>query len=284
MKKTSISVLFDMICDGDENMMEFLSNYAIFFGIWILIIAIIAICKWNRPMLGLLFPEKKQAIRHFCIGTLLGFGTNAFCVIMSVILGDIKLTYGGFRPEIIIIFMIAVFIQSGAEEITDRMYLYSKLRRRYVSPLVAFLVNAVTFTLMHKGNDGFTPVAGMQIFAIAVLFSEFMYWYDGLWISMAFHAAWNFTQSIFFGLPNSGIVSSYSVFRLDAASAENGLFYNVGFGVEGSVGALLLISAIAVWVFIRNRGKEERNDIWRPFEAAVVQESDGESFPPASNG
>ncbi|MBP1554950.1 MAG: CPBP family intramembrane metalloprotease, partial [Oscillospiraceae bacterium] len=247
MRITPLGSLLDLITGGDGNLKEFLWTSTAFFGIWIVVL-VVMLRRSNRPMFSLLFPGKGQAFRHFCVGTLLGFCSNAFCVVISVLLGDIKLTYSGFKPVIIIAFMIAVFIQSGAEELTDRMYLYSKLRRRYVSPLVAVILNSGTFAALHAFNDGFTLTAGLEILATGLLFSLFVYWYDGLWIAMAFHAAWNFTQSIFFGLPNSGVVSSYSVFKLDAASAENGFFYNVGFGVEGSVGSLLVNIAIAAAV------------------------------------
>ena len=90
----------------------------------------------------------------------------------------------------------------------------------------------------------------------------------------AFHAAWNFTQSIFFGLPNSGIVSAYSVFRLDAASATNGPFYNVNFGVEGSAGAVLVLIAVGVVILLKNHGKAEHTDIWAKADQAAIEKQE----------
>ncbi len=150
------------------------------------------------------------------------------------------------------------------------MYLYSKLRRRYIWPAVAVIGNSLVFMLMHAAIDGFTEVAAIQLFFVAVLFSLIMYWYDGLWIVMAYHTALNFCQSVFFGLPNNGIVSSYSVFRLDAASAENGLFYNVDFGVEGSVGAVLVLFIEIIIVILLNRKKPEKNDIWSESDVSAA--------------
>ena len=76
------------------------------------------------------------------------------------------------------------------------------------------------------------------------------------------HTGWKFSQNIVFGLPNSGLVSEYSLFKLDAASAEEGLFYNVNFGVEGSVGAMLVFTFILFVIILLNRGKPEKNDVW----------------------
>lgn len=270
-KIPAVEGLFQWIADGDENMYQFLKDYSLFLGIWILFFLFVLPRKKNWPMLKLIAP-KKNVFKQILAGFLLGFGSNSFCVLMSVLMGDIKLYYYGFDPIPFLAFVIAVFIQSGAEEITDRLYLYTKLRRRYRWPLVAMLVNPLVFSLMHMGNEGFTFLAGLQIFVVGLVFTELVYWYDGLWIAMVFHASWNFCQSIFFGLPNSGIVSSYSVFKLDAASAEDGFFYNVNFGVEGSVGAVIILIAMSVILFIINRNKPEKLDIWAPYDIAPEPE------------
>ena len=89
-----------------------------------------------------------------------------------------------------------------------------------------------------------------------------VYYYDALWMAMAFHATWNFTQNIIFGLPNSGIVSAYSIFNLEAASARDGLFYSVNFGVEGSIGACLVLALTGIVIYLVSRKRGEENDLW----------------------
>lgn len=123
---------------------------------------------------------------------------------------------------------------------------------------------------MHLFNPGISFLAVVQLILVAVLFSLFVYYYNGLWIAMAFHAAWNFTQSIVFGLPNSGIVSAYSVFKLAAASATNGLFYNVNFGVEGSMGSNIILLALCIVLIVKNRGKAEHTDVWAEADQAAI--------------
>ena len=54
----------------------------------------------------------------------------------------------------------------------------------------------------------------------------------------------NFTQNFLFGLPNSGLISEASVFSLDAANAQDSMFYNVAFGVEGAIPAVLADAAL----------------------------------------
>ena len=254
---------------ADEGVTTFLSMYFEFIGIWIAFILLITIFRSNWPMWKAFFYNGHgNNIRSILVGILLGGGMNGFCILMSVLQGDIKLSFNAFEPTIFFAFLLCVFIQSGAEEIVDRCYLYQKLRRRYRWPAIAVLVNSLVFAALHLGNPGVTPLGILQVFEIGVLFSLIVYYFDSLWTAIWAHTAWNFSQSIVFGLPNSGIVSAYSVFKLEAASARDGIFYNTGFGVEGSIGANIVIGAAIVIVLIAGllRGRGERVDLWTRLE------------------
>ena len=270
---------FEKILGGNHDAAVFLIDYFNFFGIWVVFFLVVVIFKGNRPMLQAIkysSPRMQESadstvkrrnragnnLRGLLIGFAMGFGCNGFCILMSVLLGDIYIEYSGFEPLPFILFLICVFIQSAGEELADRWYLYQKLRRRYKSPWIAIIVNSLVFMSLHLFNPGISVLALIQLFTVGAIFSLLVYYYNGLWIAAAFHAAWNFSQSIFFGLPNSGIVSAYSVFKLDAASAKNGLFYNVNFGVEGSLGAVLVLIAMGAAIVLKNRGKSEHTDIW----------------------
>ena len=249
------------------NLEMFLSSYLEFIGIWIAVLLFTAVPKSNRPMLkSFWYNRNGNNLKGIIAGILLGFGTNSFCVLMSWLSGNIKFSYYGFEPVILLMFIAAIFIQSGAEELMDRYYLYEKLRRRYASPLVAILVNSLVFMLLHIPNPGFTAKAGSQIFLIGVIFSLLVYYYDSLWAAIWFHTTWNFTQNIIFGLPNSGIVSEYSIFKLEAVTAQSGFFYDVKFGVEGSIGSSLVLLVILIAIILMNRNKPERSDVWAQAE------------------
>jgi hypothetical protein len=80
------------------------------------------------------------------------------------------------------------------------------------------------------------------------------------------HTLWNFAQNIVYGLPNSGVVSLYSVFKLDAASS--GFFFDPVFGVEGSIGAVILLALTLVGLvaYAKKRGLKPY-DLWADPEA-----------------
>ena len=254
---------------GDEDGVTFLLQYFDFIGIWILFMLITAVFKGNWPMWKAYFYNGHgNNFKAVLAGILLGFGTNGFCILMSVIMGDIKLSFNEFRPLVFLIFLLCVWIQSGAEEIVDRCYLYQKLRRRYRWPVIAVLGNALVFMALHMLNPGVTAWGLGQVFLFGVLASLIIYYWDSLWAAIWMHTAWNFSQSIVFGLPNSGIVSKYSVFKLEAASARDCLFFSTSFRVEGSKGANAIIGGLIVIILlyglITKRG--EKADHWEEME------------------
>ena len=254
---------------GDADSVEFLLQYFEFYGIWLLFMLVILIFKDNWPMWkAFLYNGHGNNLKAIPAGILLGFGMNGFCVLMSAVMGDIKLSFNGFAPLPFFAFLLCVMIQSGAEEIVDRCYLYQKLRRRYRWPIIAVLVNSLVFMALHMLNPGVTKLGLLQVFLIGVLFSLIVYYWDSLWTVIWAHTAWNFSQSIVFGLPNSGIVSKFSVFKLEAASARDGIFYQTSFGVEGSMGSNAIIAGAIVIVLIyglvTKRG--EMADHWEELE------------------
>jgi len=253
---------FRLITASDA-VLELLYIYYSFIGCFLLFLLVCVVFRNNRPMLRQLAPTQNgRWLKGALIGLLLGFGFNGLCVLMSTLLGDITLFYYDFDPPLFFTFLLLIFIQSGTEELIDRVYLYQKLRRRYRNPAVAILGNAFMFSVMHLFNPGFTVLSFFSILFTGILCSLFVYYYNNIWIAIMLHSAWNFTQNILFGLPNSGLVSEYSLFKLEAASARNGFFYTVNFGVEGSLGEVLismLLIAAVLWI---NRGKPEKCDLW----------------------
>ena len=177
-------------------------------------------------------------------------------------MGDIKLSFSSFDPLLLLLFFVVILMQCGAEELIDRLYLYQKLRRRYNLPIIAIAGSTIAFVLNHLFAPGFSIIPAIMIAVTGVLWALLVYYYDCFWAAITFHTAWNYTQSIIFGLPNSGEVSAYSIFTMDPTSVRNGFFYDTAFGVEGSIGAMILMFFVTVAIICINRGKGEKNDLW----------------------
>lgn len=233
--------------------------YLSFIGIWTLTLLYLRFTKKNRPILQAVGRNATgNNWKNLLLGTALGFGLNGICILAAWLNKDISLYYDSFRPVSFVIIFIAVFVQSSAEELVCRGFLYQRLRRSYQNPAVAIIGNSLLFALLHLTNEGVTILSVLNIFIVGILFSFIVCYMDSLWCAMAMHASWNFTQNILFGLPNSGIVSPYSVFRLDTAAARDSFAYNVGFGIEGTLFAdmVLVLACICMYLWGRKTGRK----------------------------
>ena len=226
--------------------------YLAFIGIWVLMLLRIRLSKKDRSILTAVGPKARgNNGKMLLVGAAIGFGLNTFCILIAWLHKDIVLYFDSFRPVALVGLFIAVFIQSSAEELACRGFLYQKLLRSYRNPAVAVIGNSLFFGILHLLNDGVTVLSIVNIVMVALLFSLIVYYTDSLWCAFMAHAVWNYTQNIIFGLPNSGIVSSFSVFKLDASTAMNSFAYNVGFGIEGTVVAdvVLILATAAVYLW-----------------------------------
>lgn len=232
--------------------------YGEFIGIWLVMIAALWIFKKNRPILACVGTKvKTNNLVYLGIGIALGFGMNAFCAFIAWLNQDIRLSFDSFKPVSFVIIFAAVFVQSSAEELLCRCYLYQKLLKSYKNPLVAIIGNAMFFALLHLMNDGITVWSFINIAINGILYSMIVYYTGSLWCVFAAHTGWNFTQNIILGLPNSGSVQPYSVLKPDAVSATSSFAYDVVFGVEGSIVTTVVSAAacIALYLWYRKHPK-----------------------------
>ena len=215
--------------------------------------------KRNRFIFRTFLPgHPGNTVKALLQGLLVGFAMNFGCILLALINGDIKLFLNFSLHQIPFYFfaLVCVFVQSSAEELWTRGFMYERINVRY--PLwVAILINGLFFGALHLMNPGvgFLPIFDICVCGIAFSLGK---WYTGsIWFPMGIHTAWNFTQNFLFGLPNSGLVSEVSVFGLDAASATDSAVYNVAFGVEGAVPAVIgdVILGIACLILAAKKGR-----------------------------
>ena len=238
----------------------FLLEYLLFIGIDILVLVYCAL--WEKDIFrSFLHPKQGGAAgntgKDFALGLLIGFVMNGICILIAWLHGDVHFYAGRFQLLYLLCAFVCVCVQSGAEELVTRGYMMGALGKRY--PVwVAIATNALLFAALHLANTGITVLSFLNIAAIGLALSLVIYYLDSLWMCVAIHTAWNFTQNFLFGLPNSGVVSKSSFLHLDAAS--DSLFYDVAFGVEGTLTAVVVIAAFAVGVvlFVKRKGLKAR--------------------------
>ena len=244
-----------------------LGFYASFITVWVIVILFCLIVKSNRPILRSFWRGLKgNTVSKYLLGLLLGFGMNALSIGMAVLHKDIRITWPGIAASAIVplfIVAVAVVVQCGSEEILYRGYFFQRMQKGYQSPVFAIFINPIPFLLAHVFNPGVTVLALINIYLVGVVMSLMLYYFDSFWLVVAFHSAWNFTQNVIFGLPNSGNLPGFSIGKLDTANAGNSFFYNAGFGVEATgFTTLMLIGIIVVFSLLVYKSKKTPTDIW----------------------
>jgi membrane protease YdiL (CAAX protease family) len=108
----------------------------------------------------------------------------------------------------------------------------------------AAMLLSLFFAFLHRSNPGETAFGLCQIVLIALFFC-FTLWRTGtLWFAVGFHAAWDWSQSFFYGTPDSGILAKG---HLLGSSVVGPAWLNGGsVGPEGSVLAVPLIALLFV--------------------------------------
>ena len=257
-------ILMNVLGVYDSDLGSTAGMYFLFIGIWA-VLFLNALIKKNRPLFKAYGTGcAGNNVKNLLIGYLIGFGMNGLAILMAWMHGDIYMYFDRFELVPFLILFVAVFVQSAAEEMVCRGFIYQRVLRTYRDKFwLAVIVNSVFFGAIHLGNDGISALAIVDLVVTGFLFTAMIYYFDSLWMAMAAHAGWNFTQSILAGLPNSGMVVPYSVFKLDAATARDSFFYNVAFGVEGTVPAIAIqVVVLAAIVMIGRKMDGRPTDIW----------------------
>ena len=250
--------------EGNAEFLEILGDNFAFLGYWIIAIIYLLLVKSDKPILRAFGREPRgNTVKMALWGLLIGLCLNALCVGIAVFHGDIQLSFSSFPVLKLLIVLLSVLVQSGGEELLCRGVLYQRLRKGYRNPWVAILVNPIVFVLMHILLPGITVWAVLSIYLVGVTFGLMVYYLDSLWMAMAAHAAWNFTQNFIFGLPNSGSVYDLAIFKLNSATARTSLCYNVEFGVEASATAVLAFVFVSAILLCLGKKKNLKSlDVW----------------------
>lgn len=233
--------------------------YILFIYIWIVVFFVIFIFKNNHYIIDKITTKSKgNNIAYLFLGLLVGLVLNGFCALIAMINGDFTLRFSQFEIFPAIGLLFAVFVQSSAEELLCRGFMYHRLLKSTNSPTFAIIFNSLFFAALHLFNNGMSILPFYCIFIFGVLTSMIVYYFDSLWMVMGLHAMWNFTQSILFGLPNSGINVPYSIFKI-GGSVKGSFAYNPTFGLEGTIlsCALMTICCVALYLWKSKKNKEE---------------------------
>jgi uncharacterized protein len=149
---------------------------------------------------------------------------------------------------------LLVFIFTGIfEESLLRGYLQYTLTRG-IGFWWGALLMSILFGAIHGSNKGESPVGLFAAGAVGLVFCISLWYTGSLWWAIGFHASWDWAQTFFYGTPDSGMIARG---HLLSEHPTGPLLWSGGpTGPEGSlyILPLLLIMALAMWLWWRGRG------------------------------
>lgn len=152
------------------------------------------------------------------------------------------------------------FTSSIVEEILFRGIIF-RITEEKLGSYLALVISALLFGAAHLANPNSSLIAGIGIAIQAgVLLGAAYIYTKNLWMPIALHFAWNFTQAGIFGAATSGnaIGKSWLTTKIEGIELISG----GAFGPEGSIQATLFCLIVAIGLIIRS---ERQNKMVKPF-------------------
>lgn len=199
-------------------------------------------CIEKRPLTSMGF-KKKNAVRDYLIGLVLGFAMFSAVILINVITGAMTVeglnnSFSTMNIVYIVLFFIGFVIQGASEEIMVRGYFMTSLGAKH-NMWLALLISSGMFGLLHVGNPGFTFLGFVNIILVGVMFGLYIICFDNIWGACALHTMWNFVQGNFYGVQVSGLTMSDSVLTT-TINEEMKLINGGSFGAEGGIATTIV--------------------------------------------
>lgn len=231
----------------------------------ILIITVIIYCtkieKRSCHSTGIV---KKDAVKHYAQGLLIGIVSFSFCVLLGVITGVIDIN--GINKNcsilIVVLYLLGFMIQGFSEEISFRGYFMVSLMKRS-SAVKAVIINSLAFAICHILNPGLTILAFANLMIIGVFLSLYVIKTNDIWGAAGYHSMWNFAQGTLYGISVSGTTVGNSIFN-STTNESHWLLSGGEFGMEGSIFTTIVMCVIMVLVIMyydkKNKQKQDAKE------------------------
>ena len=192
--------------------------------------------------------------RELGLGLLLGFLMMAAIFIVELGLGYVSVIWRGLSPwetGMALINGLSFFaVAAAAEELLFRGYVFQTLIQG-ITFLPAMLLMSLVFALAHLANPHVTALSTANVGLAGVWFSFAYMKTRSLWLPMALHFSWNFSQTTLFAFRTSGVATGSRQLFLSVQSGPEWLTGGA-FGPEGGVLATALLIA-CTWYILKSK-------------------------------
>jgi membrane protease YdiL (CAAX protease family) len=186
-----------------------------------------------------------RALPDLGMGMLIGFLIMALSVGAAAIADVYNIIGEGDASQLVHELVTAAIMPAFMEELLFRGILFRWLEE-FGGSWAALVLTSALFGAAHLMNPNATPIAavGIAVEAGVLLGGGYMLT-RSLWLPIGLHAAWNFTQGEIFDVPVSGIDEHGLV---QAKLSGPALLSGGGFGLEASLFAMTIATAVGVWL------------------------------------
>ncbi|WP_456313826.1 CPBP family intramembrane glutamic endopeptidase [Pseudomonas shirazensis] len=199
-----------------------------------------------------------RLVKNLFIGFAVGFILQSFTILVIYLNGSYSVVKINPISFILIPFAL-MFTVAIIEEVLVRGIIFRIIEEKLGS-YISLTFSSVLFGVLHLANPNVTLISAICITTAGFLMGATFIYSRNLWMPIALHFAWNFTQSGIFGAITSGNEKTNS---LIVAKIQGPEFITGGeFGPEGSIQAIVFC-AIGTIIFLVLSQRE--NKIIKPY-------------------
>lgn len=199
---------------------------------------------------------KKNAVKHYLIGLLVGFGMFGSALLICIVTGacEVSLNSEGLNPFLLLLIFIGFVFQGNEEEVLCRGHIFVSVTRRY-SVVMGIIINSLIFGCLHLFNSGLTVLAFVNLILFGLFMSLVFLRTGNIWMVSAIHTMWNFAQGNIFGVLVSGNDFGGTILVSDP-NASMSIVNGGNFGLEGglAVTAILAVGIVAAYLCKTTQG------------------------------
>ncbi|MBF4483791.1 type II CAAX endopeptidase family protein [Flavobacterium sp. CSZ] len=200
----------------------------------------------------------KGLAKNLIIGTSIGFMLQSLTILVIYLNGSYSVI--NINPVSFILIPFALmFTVAIIEEILVRGIIF-RIMEEKLGSYIALTISSLLFGALHLANPHSSLISGICITTAGFLMGAAFIYSRSLWMPIALHFAWNFTQSGIFGAITSGNEKTKSLLEAKIQGPE---FITGGaFGPEGSIQAIAFCALGTLILLILSR---KENKIIKPY-------------------
>ena len=197
-------------------------------------------------------------------GILIGFVLMTSVFVILTVSGQIKPSLNSLSLGSVGTILAGLLMwipQGAAEEVMFRGFMLPRQSARF-GLRFAVIFSSLLFAGFHSMNVGFSWLAFVNLFLIAVLFALIDIRAGHIWYTCGAHTVWNFLQGNVYGLQVSGNQGAAAVFDVKYSSSASDIITGGAFGPEGGL-AVTAVTVVGIIVILilnrRSRGRQEQS-------------------------